>query len=142
MKIEIRNNLGYYDAKEVVLTKKRELSLEFVNLTYEGQAFLIATNKGLEQIVEIKDNRAKVKDLKSGTLKAYIEIREDDRAIDRIILDDLTITVLKGVFEAIPVIEKMKFEIEQLKVKVEDLTGVLSEVAEVVESLITREITE
>ena len=78
--------------------------------------------------------------IKPGILKGYIEIRENDFAVQKIRLDDLKIIRIDKDFQAIPEIKEVRDEVKVLKEKVEKLTNLTEELTDTLMSLLQRQI--
>ena len=142
-KIIINENFGCYEnSEEFVITNNANLVLNFENLSKFGQAFFICELRKNKKTILIDNDRIVLdaEFIKPGILKGYIEIRENDFAVQKIRLDDLKIIRIDKDFKAIPEIKEVRDEVKVLKEKVEKLTNLTEELTDTLMSLLQRQI--
>lgn len=142
-KIIIKDNFGIWEnSEEFVITNDNKFILNFENLDKFGQAFFICELRNSKKTILIKENKVELDELfiKPGTLKSYIEIRENDFATQKIRIDDLKITRIDKDFKAVPEIKECRDEVAYLREKVEKLTKLTEELTDTLMSLLQRQI--
>lgn len=142
-KIIIKDNFGIWEnSEEFVITNDNKFILNFENLDKFGQAFFICELRKSKKTILIEENKVELDELfiKPGTLKCYIEIRENDFATQKIRIDDLKITRIDKDFKAVPEIKECRDEVAYLREKVEKLTKLTEELTDTLMSLLQRQI--
>lgn len=142
-KIIIKDNFGIWEnSEEFVITNDNKFILNFENLDKFGQAFFICELRKSKKTILIEENKVELDELfiKPGTLKSYIEIRENDFATQKIRIDDLKITRIDKDFKAVPEIKECRDEVAYLREKVEKLTKLTEELTDTLMSLLQRQI--
>jgi len=137
-KLIIQNKFGCWDnSADFVITNNEDFEIEFENLIFSGQAFLIGNLHGKKFTKQIQNNSVILEKeyIRSGVLKCKIEIRSDDLVDKTISIEDLRFANLDKKITTIPQIEELNNEIKKYNLKVEKLSADIETLLQVVNVL-------